>query len=37
MTFDFTNLVRNVLGYNEGGVSPNNFVAREKFLERELL
>lgn len=37
ITFDFTNLVRDVLGYEEEGVSPDEFVAREERMERESL
>lgn len=37
MALDFTNLVRNVLGHKEGGVSPNKYVARDECIERELL
>jgi tetratricopeptide (TPR) repeat protein len=37
ITFDFTNLVRDVLGYEEGGVTPNEFVDREERMEGQSL
>lgn len=37
ITFDFTNLVQHVLGYEPGPVSPDEFVAREERMEREFL
>lgn len=32
ITFNFSNLVREVLGYEEGGVSSDEFVAREELM-----
>ncbi|ROV99831.1 hypothetical protein VSDG_03065 [Cytospora chrysosperma] len=35
ITFDFSDLVRDILGYEYGSVSPGEFIAREERMERE--
>lgn len=37
ITFDFTNMVQHVLGYEPGPISPDEFVAREERMEKEFL
>ncbi|EWG50634.1 hypothetical protein FVEG_16665 [Fusarium verticillioides 7600] len=37
ITFDFSNMIKDVMGYELGPVSPDEFVAREERIDRESL